>query len=122
MRRRMLRFIDIRDAEDYLEHVLGHGRSPLRDIPDDQLETPGFPSPWQTRYSIDAMLEHAVMHPIRHAFQLDELMRGCGNPSHLRARSRSFVKHTCGFSKLTGLRRYFWFQTDEKSEALQTSG
>jgi hypothetical protein len=24
---------------------------------------------------IDAMLEHAVMHPIRHAFQLEELMR-----------------------------------------------
>jgi hypothetical protein len=50
-------------------------RTPLRDVGDDQLETPEYPSEWQTRYSIDAMLEHAVMHPIRHAFQLEELMR-----------------------------------------------
>jgi hypothetical protein len=42
---------------------------------DDRLETPEYPSRWQTRYCIDAMLEHAVMHPIRHAFQLEELMR-----------------------------------------------
>jgi hypothetical protein len=27
-----------------------------------------------TPYSIDAMLEHAVMHPIRHSYQLEELM------------------------------------------------
>jgi len=65
----------LRDAEAYMEHVLERWRaSPLREIPDEQLEAPEYPSPWQTRYSIDAMLEHAVMHPIRHAFQLDELM------------------------------------------------
>ena len=29
----------------------------------------------RSRYCIDAMLEHAVMHPIRHAFQLDELIK-----------------------------------------------
>jgi hypothetical protein len=44
-------------------------------VRDDQLETPEYRSRWQTLYSIDAMLEHAVMHPIRHAFQLEELMR-----------------------------------------------
>ena len=43
-------------------------------IGDDRLETPEYPSRWQTRYCIDSMLEHAVMHPIRHAFQLEELM------------------------------------------------
>jgi len=48
---------------------------PLREICDEQLETPEYPSRWQTRYAIDSMLEHAVMHPIRHAFQLDELIR-----------------------------------------------
>ena len=36
---------------------------PLREIAGGQLETPEYPSEWRTRYSIDAMLEHAVMHP-----------------------------------------------------------
>jgi hypothetical protein len=31
-------------------------------------------SQWLTRFCIDSMLEHAVMHPIRHAFELDALL------------------------------------------------
>ena len=66
----------VREADGYLEHVLERWRGEsLRQIADDQLETPEYPSDWQTRYSIDSMFEHAVMHPIRHAFQLDELIR-----------------------------------------------
>src|SRR3954451_22718485 len=65
----------IRDGDDYMEHVLDRWRAPLREVPDERLETPEYPSAWQTRYSIDSMLEHAVMHPIRHAFQLDELIK-----------------------------------------------
>ena len=65
----------VRDADGYLEHVLERWRAePLREISDEQLEAPEYPSRWRTRYCIDAMLEHAVMHPIRHAFQLDELI------------------------------------------------
>ena len=62
------------EADNYAEHVLDRWRLPLADVPDDRLEpapelyTPGIP------YWIDAMLEHAVMHPIRHGFQLRELM------------------------------------------------
>ena len=62
------------EAEGYMEHVLERWRNPLREVPDDRLETPEYPSEWKTRYCIDSMLEHAVMHPIRHAFQLDELI------------------------------------------------
>jgi hypothetical protein len=65
----------VRDADDYMEHVLERWRAPLRDVPNETLETPEYPSQWQTRYCIDSMLEHAVMHPIRHAFQLDELLK-----------------------------------------------
>jgi hypothetical protein len=65
----------VRDAEDYMEHVLERWRAPLSDVGNERLETPDYPSQWQTRYCIDAMLEHAVMHPIRHAFQLEELMK-----------------------------------------------
>jgi hypothetical protein len=62
------------DPESYLEHVLELWRPPLLDVGDERLETPEYVSRWKTRYCIDAMLEHAVMHPIRHAFQLDELL------------------------------------------------
>jgi hypothetical protein len=65
----------VRDADDYMEHVLERWRTPLKEVPDEKLETPEYASRWQTRYCIDSMLEHAVMHPIRHAFQLDELLK-----------------------------------------------
>jgi hypothetical protein len=66
----------IRDADNYMEHVLQRWRAePLRQVSDEQLETPKYPLQWHTRYCIDSMLEHAVMHPIRHAFQLDELIK-----------------------------------------------
>ena len=65
----------VRNADDYMEHVLERWRAPLREVPNEKLETPDYPSRWQTRYCIDSMLEHAVMHPIRHTFQLDELLK-----------------------------------------------
>jgi uncharacterized damage-inducible protein DinB len=63
------------EADTYMEHVLERWRDPLKDVLDDKLETPEYPSRWKTLYCVDAMLEHAVMHPIRHTFQLEELMR-----------------------------------------------
>ena len=66
----------VRDADHYMEHVLERWRAEsLREVSNEQLETPEYPSAWQSRYCIDSMLEHAVMHPIRHAFQLDELIK-----------------------------------------------
>lgn len=68
------------EADRYLEHVLERWRLPLASVPDERLEpapetyTPGMP------YWIDAMLEHAVMHPIRHEFQLNELMQQVQSP------------------------------------------
>ena len=64
----------VREAEGYMEHVLERWRAPLKEVPNEMLETPEYQSQWETRYCIDSMLEHAVMHPIRHAFQLDELL------------------------------------------------
>ena len=63
------------EAAGYLEHVLERWRLPLAGVSDERLEPPpelyepGMP------YWIDAMLEHAVMHPIRHEFQLKELLQ-----------------------------------------------
>jgi hypothetical protein len=61
------------EAEAYLEHVLDRWWSPLHDVPEERFEK-AYPSNWGTPYCVDAMLEHAVVHPMRHAFQLEELM------------------------------------------------
>ena len=60
-------------SEIYVQHLLERWRSPLKNITEPESEKT-FPSRWGVEYAIDAMLEHAVMHPIRHSFQLRELM------------------------------------------------
>jgi len=63
------------EAAGYLDHVLEGWGASLLNVADEQLDHPEYVSRWETLYSIDAMLEHAVMHPIRHSFQLEELMK-----------------------------------------------
>jgi uncharacterized damage-inducible protein DinB len=62
-----------RTADDYLEHVLSRWRESLAAVTEEQLDRE-YAARWGTTYCVDAMLEHAVMHPIRHRFQLEELM------------------------------------------------
>lgn len=59
------------DGRDYLEHVLARWRTPLAALPEAAFDAKDHPSRWGRLYSIDAMLEHAVMHPIRHEYQLE---------------------------------------------------
>ena len=61
-------------AEEYISHLLEKWRLPLSDITEDKFHSPTYTSRWGVDYCIDAMLEHAVMHPIRHEFQLRHLM------------------------------------------------
>lgn len=67
-------------ADRYLEHLLERWRFPLAEVTDGQIEPDpelyfaGMP------YWVDAMLEHAVMHPIRHKFQLRELLQQQATP------------------------------------------
>jgi hypothetical protein len=63
------------ETGDYLEHLVDRWRVPLANIPEQRFHTPVHETRWKVDYCIDAMLEHAVMHPIRHQFQLAELMR-----------------------------------------------
>lgn len=62
-------------ADSYLEHLLEKWRLPLSEIPEEKFHSPEYTSRWGVKYCIDAMLEHAVMHPIRHEFQLLNLIR-----------------------------------------------
>lgn len=63
-------------ASEHLEQLLERWRLPLTSVTDEQLEKGTHRSRWGTEYCIDAMLEHAVMHPIRHELQLVSLMGG----------------------------------------------
>lgn len=62
-------------GDGYLDDLLERWRLPLAAVTDQQMEPDpelyfaGMP------YWVDAMLEHAVMHPVRHEFQLMELMQ-----------------------------------------------
>lgn len=67
-------------TDAYLDYLLERWRLPLAAVTDAQMEPDpalyfaGIP------YWADAMLEHAVMHPIRHAFQLSELLEQQATP------------------------------------------
>ena len=61
-------------ADEFLNHLLEKWRSPLADVAEEEFLDNSFKSTWGVDYCIDAMLEHAVMHPIRHEFQLRNLM------------------------------------------------
>jgi uncharacterized damage-inducible protein DinB len=62
-------------ADAYLEHVLERWQGPLCDVAPERFEDQTYAARWGVKYSIDAMLEHAVMHPIRHSFQLEEWLQ-----------------------------------------------
>ena len=62
------------EAETYVEHLLERWRAPLTELTKGQACQPTFTSQWGVEYCIDAMLEHAAMHPLRHRFQLEELI------------------------------------------------
>lgn len=62
-------------ADAYLETVLKAWQGPaLRRLTEKRAYGPAHHSPWGVPYCIDAMLEHAVMHPVRHRRQLKGLM------------------------------------------------
>lgn len=66
------------EAESYLEHLLERWRLPLLNVPEEKFGPETYLSNWGVPHTIDSMLEHAVMHPIRHMFQLRELLEQQG--------------------------------------------
>jgi uncharacterized damage-inducible protein DinB len=61
-------------VDDYVVHLLHKWRLPLAAVPEERFHHPTYTSRWGVDYCIDAMLEHAVMHGIRHEFQLRNLI------------------------------------------------
>ncbi len=62
------------ELDTYLEHLIEKWKSPLKNVPEEKFMDIVYTARWKVDYCIDAMLEHAVMHPIRHEFQLKNLI------------------------------------------------
>ena len=60
-------------VDEFLEHLLERWRAALETVSSEALEGKEWPAPWGANFTIDSMLEHAVLHPMRHGFQLAEL-------------------------------------------------
>lgn len=60
--------------DSYAEALLAAWREPLKDVPEDRFDEV-YLSRWKIQYCIDAMMEHAVMHPLRHRFQIENLLK-----------------------------------------------
>ncbi len=61
------------DADRFLAHVLERWRLPLARVQEKRFDEV-YTSKWGIDTSIESMLEHAVVHPMRHTAQLEELM------------------------------------------------
>ena len=66
------------EAEAYLSHLAARWRLPLAEVDEKRFEDAVYPSNWGVLYCVDAMLEHAVMHPILHQEQLESLLEEQG--------------------------------------------
>ncbi len=66
-------------CDNYLSHLLDKWKIPLAETEEESFHKPVYTSRWGVDYCLDAMLEHAVMHPIRHEFQLKHLIQDQSN-------------------------------------------
>lgn len=64
-----------KDADRYLEHLLARWRLPLAGVGQEKFSVT-YKARWGDDMTCESMLEHAVVHPLRHTFQLEELMEG----------------------------------------------
>jgi hypothetical protein len=63
-----------RKGRVFMDEVLAGWRRHLALLEDDELAPATYRSRWGEDYNIEQMLEHAVVHPMRHRIQLERLM------------------------------------------------
>jgi hypothetical protein len=66
------------DIDGYVKILIDKWNIPLMNIEESEFSLV-FKSKQGVDYSIEAMLEHAVMHPIRHEYQLQNLIKNKAN-------------------------------------------
>jgi len=64
--------------EAFMEETLAGWRRHLAPLEDAQLGPTQYKSRWGELFTIDQMLEHAVVHPMRHRIQLERILRDAG--------------------------------------------
>ena len=62
------------EADAYVKHVLERWRVPLTNLTEEQCYEPVFTTHEGGKLDLECKLEHAVTHPMRHQFQLEELL------------------------------------------------
>lgn len=67
-------------VRQHIEETLAGWRRHLAVLADDEL-TPMHTSRWGEPYNVEQMLEHAVVHPMRHRIQLERILAGTGQPA-----------------------------------------
>jgi len=60
----------------FMEETLAAWRTHLAPLKDEQLGPAFYKTRWGDLYTIDQMLEHAVVHPMRHRIQLERIIEG----------------------------------------------
>jgi uncharacterized damage-inducible protein DinB len=65
-----------RKGRAFVDEVLAAWRRHLTSLEDGEITPATRKSRWGEDYSIEQMLEHAVVHPMRHRIQLERLMSG----------------------------------------------
>ena len=63
-----------RKGRSFVDEVLAGWRRHLAVLEDAELAPTAYKSRWGDPYNIEQMLEHAVVHPMRHRIQLERLM------------------------------------------------
>jgi hypothetical protein len=58
----------------FMDEALAGWRRHLASLEDSELSPATFTSRWGEPYTVEQMLEHAVVHPMRHRIQLERLM------------------------------------------------
>jgi uncharacterized damage-inducible protein DinB len=61
-------------AKEFIEGVLAGWRRHMPAIEDAELEAKTYTTRWGVQMTIESMLEHAVVHPMRHRVQLERIL------------------------------------------------
>jgi hypothetical protein len=62
------------EVESYFAHLKQLWRTPLTEVRGKEFYFKTYTSYWRTEYCMDAMMEHLVLHPMRHRLQLLQLL------------------------------------------------
>lgn len=64
----------IHEVADYVNQLIKEWKKSINDVDEIEFNKRTYTTYWGVEMTIESMLEHAVMHPLRHSYQLNRLM------------------------------------------------